>query len=718
MYNNLKNYLNTHRKSVLTVSVVALLAVGAMLLGRAGYLGGSGSNLTGALINSRGTALTQQTLKNPSNLKIRPPVSKTGTLNVSTNLTDGSYRINIDKLGTIVGSGTGTTVTKFSLPEGTYVVTFNGVKGYTTPQPVTNYLQVGSTFDIKGNYMPFAPVAATGTFNIQVSPANASYKIEDGATGALMISGTGSNTFKLPAGQYLLTFQSLPNYTAPASEKLIITAGGVLSNSWKYTPNVVPSGTLDVSRASIPVSSTYVKGQSKVSGLGISMSAGASSDIEVSKITVRLYGNNAPSPWANNALGNTAANTLVQRVTLYSGNDVVASSSALSLKDYDGNGAFTPNTDWYEASFSNVGLKINKGTTMVLTATVDLMNTMTGTTYLAVDMMPAVDMVAQDSAGNMVSLLGQYLNGNDSHNPLITIMPNGALNVTSENNPSASTLSEGSLNNRVTSYRISALHEGFTMNRVTVINDLSGAFDTPENTVAVSRVTLKYTDVNAVTQTASGSLSNGAATFSGLTLYVPAGESVYAEIYADVTSELAVGPGLAGQSFRLGLQDSGLEAVGALSRTTLGNLTINNSSSVNAMTVAGTQQTNLTVAKNPGVSSMLIMGENTLLSFNMTADNAGNARFTDLTFAVNGRVTPTSYSLYRENTLLATSPTPSFTLQQTETIAAGTTHNYLLKGTVSGMTLIDDSLTTVLDSDGIATMNTIAGTPISHTLTR
>jgi hypothetical protein len=304
----------------------------------------------------------------------------------------------------------------------------------------------------------------------------------------------------------------------------------------------------------------------------------------------------------------------------------------------------------------------------------------------------------------------------------------GTLSVSSEGNPNSATVVAGKTQVLAAKYRFTALREAFTVNKLTVINDVTGAFDTPVTTNAVMQVALKFTDANGVSQTKTASLSQGAATLSNLGLSVPKGGDAYVEIYADVSSMSAVGETLSGKMFRLGLRDAGnsiitFEAVGATSSSTVTDPVIANGSSVNSMLV---RKSFPTFAKVSGLGIALINGENRLYGLTITADPAGAVGFGELNFSIANQASLSGFKFYRGSSLMSqdaiiivkdasgqavVNPTQSqpFTgnlnvtvrFKYEETVSAGQSQTYFLDATVTGAT-IDNIVETRLVNSGVS----------------
>ncbi len=555
----------------------------------------------------------------------------------------------------------------------------------------------------------------------------------------------------LPAGYNLFASIRLSNTGAMSYVK------DMAANAYVTTANIIGAGatalqgkmmttaanSLAAVRASIPVNSTYVKGDDNVPALGMALTAGDAGDITIKKMAVRVYGvdntvmGGVGTGWAGavagignwtNAQGNVAGNTLVSSVTLYDGNDVVDGPRSLTLVDMNGDGVYTAGKDFYRVLFDNLNDKVAKGSTKVFTVKAKLLNTMGTSTYLAMDLVPTLDIVAEDVNANTVIATGATLNGSADHNPLITVLTSGGLDISSEGNPDAMTVDAGTKMQLASKYRFSALREGFTINKLTVVDmgKVAGSFDpnsAATTSTAVSQVTLKYTDVNGVTQTKIGNLFSGKDPFSDLGFYVPAGQNKYLEIYADVNDFANSGDG-----FRLGLQDVGnsaasFDAVGFSSATSINSPTISNSNSINTMTVVGKSVAKVEVSQSPGYSRELgLNGTNKLLGFLLSTTNSSTG-LKNLTFQVSSDPTLTlsQYKLYRGATFLAdsdTPTTPSFTLNG-EMLQPSNPQEYHLEAFVAGSQQTGLNVTTDLNEAGVVlSSGTVTiPTPISLPLT-
>ena len=273
----------------------------------------------------------------------------------------------------------------------------------------------------------------------------------------------------------------------------------------------------------------------------------------------------------------------------------------------------------------------------------------------------------------------------------------GNLSIGEADSPNSEILIAGSQNTLVAQYKMRALGETIAVEKLTVMNDSSGAFDQPVGTSAVSSVKVQSGGAEAECV-----LSGGKCTLSNLNLQVPQDGEVTLKIYADVAYMAQVGESLSGQTFRLGVQDTNnttatFSAVGQLSGAMI-NPAFSGGSSVNDFVVRKSQPT---FTKAPGLSSVLINGTNRLYGLTVAADNAGSVSFGRLFFGVNpGVPTPVSLSnfrFYRGSTLLSEDHVNIYHAPDTgsviisfnneETIAAGSSQTYYLEADVMGATV-------------------------------
>lgn len=303
----------------------------------------------------------------------------------------------------------------------------------------------------------------------------------------------------------------------------------------------------------------------------------------------------------------------------------------------------------------------------------------------------------------------------------------------------------------VSKYVFKAMREGFRVETITIVNDVTGnnLGDQPVATAAIKNVILKFPDKDGKLVTESSSMSSdGKVRFGNLDFFAKRDADTFFEVYADLNSISEVGDSLSGEVFRLGLQDIGntpssFRAVGDIS----GAVISGTGNSGNFM-VSSTQVSPFIVRQsvphfslNTG-STQLSNGDNTLVSFDVNADQGGSVGLARIVFDVSvtdsggANLTLSDFKFYRGSSYLpdigiydstggqdltlgsggSLTDGISFvivTFNQEETISKGASITYSLKASVSGSES-DDSISTRLaqgDEDSPLTGLTLVGQP-------
>ena len=545
-----------------------------------------------------------------------------------------------------------------------------------------------------------------------------------GATAATSAAYPDGNGFVLTAAAGGLAGNNL-NLTIADDNATDCATVTALSGT---TPNYTYTCDLDGSAAGAGITGAGMDALTDPADMVITVAGTGATTVTAG--TVTLAGGTAGAALAAN-YGDIAADTLVSSITLYDGNDVVAGPESISIVD-TGAAGFTAGSDYYRAQFDDLNMVIPAGSTKTLTVKVNLLNTATATRYLALDVSPANDIISEDDDANTItpSSAAANLNLAVNPNPTVTILTSGDLTASSEGNPDEDILVTGATEQLVSKYRFHALNEDFQVRKLTIVNDdattTANFGDDPVLSSAISKVVIKYPDVNGVTKTAEASLSGiGQAKFAGLDFFVPAGEDAYLEVYANINTKALVGESISGKKLRLGLQNTGnsittFEAIGQSSSTNL-NFTgtptakVLNSANINNFVVRNSVPTFANVSSSTSLSN----GERDLMKFSITADSAGAVSFARLVFDVTfGGAAPDldSFKFYRESTLLANvniygaaagdvdyvsggnlggDDQVIVSFDQEETVPAGSSVTYKLTATATNV-VTDDSVDTKL----------------------
>ncbi len=345
------------------------------------------------------------------------------------------------------------------------------------------------------------------------------------------------------------------------------------------------ANTLTINRAGTPNSEDVVKG-GMVETIGISMTAGDAGDVKVTDMKVRFYGcdntddgvgvgntagiqcfedltgaDTGDSLSWENTLGNKAANTIISSVELWEDDAPLEGVGPvnITLVNLGGGAGYDAGTDYYEAEFNDLGLIIPSGDTRTIVPVADTLNTISDTVRFAADIVAASDIQAEELLeGNTVAATStpDNLNGLAIKDPLITVNPGGTLSCTAEGSADGGLVLAGADEVPVARYRCDAIDETWRIEKLNIMQDLTGAFDTPAEVDAVQQVVIKFPDEDGVTQTTQKALvAPGQATFSNLDFYVKPGQPAYLEVFANLDTIEGGGSDISGNRVRLGLQN-------------------------------------------------------------------------------------------------------------------------------------------------------------------
>ena len=297
----------------------------------------------------------------------------------------------------------------------------------------------------------------------------------------------------------------------------------------------------------------------------------------------------------------------------------------------------------------------------------------------------------------------------------MTVASSGTLTVVNGSMPDAAIVLAGSTGNYVAEYRFSAINEGFTVDKLQLKVDNNFATST-------SAVTLSYTDKAGATKTTDGMFIAGTeadatATFTGLTMYVPANGDTTLKVYVSMTSLASNGVSGAYSTVRLDATE-GFNATGdsGTTDTTAASADLTSNSFYNRKSKPTFAKQTLTGAPSTG---------NALFKFTVVADNAGDIEIKQLGFTVTTNGCDLN-SLYLYDTGAGSQLTDSAVSPTTEgssvkllvgavdndvlTIST-TAKTYEVRGTVTNYTSsASDSLTLKLVTDATYQANAGAGT--------
>lgn len=537
----------------------------------------------------------------------------------------------------------------------------------------------------------------------------------------------------------------------------------VVANSSSLVPSstidgktmTVVANSLTLTRASTPVTKTYVKGTNGICFLGTNLKAGDGSEIKLTQLKVEGYIDTDASPgtFAAGSEADSGSSTryvkdAISSVSLYDGTTQIG-----SIKSVQNDGT---------ATFDNLTYLIPAGTTKTLRVCGNLSSSMDTTkiTKLAFTISTATNVTAENKDGNSVSAtVSAAVNGTTVPSVYMAMANVGTLLVKEEGSPNASILVAGSNGQTVSRYKFSAINESFIVKKLDLAldtnNDLTSA--TPETTYAASIVsgTISYKDKAGSTQTATAQFSGGIAQFSNLSLYIPADGNTMIDIKVDLNT--ISGGAVTGDLIKVGINENNSTANNSFEATADGSGMTVDAATGGIFTAAGStvktfvlRKTAPTIAKQV-VATTLINGENTLYAFSVAADASSSVSLArtvfDLSVSDNntGSEALSNFGLYRSSSkfstgtngqvnitastisnaaegaeisdsdmlgeVLATNdnaldhadPAGSYkvivSFNQEETIPAGSSQTYYLKATASGMGAGDSVSTRIATGD-------------------
>ncbi|MBI4994410.1 S-layer homology domain-containing protein [Candidatus Peregrinibacteria bacterium] len=443
------------------------------------------------------------------------------------------------------------------------------------------------------------------------------------------------------------------------ANEFIATSDVVGGNTFGKTMTAV-SASLTVSLASTPVSQTFVKGQSDVNAVGLSVKAGDGGDVKVSKVILRLVADNDYTAGSFDGgtagYGDIAANTLVDTVSLYKINadgteTKIAGPVGLSLV-----GTIGTTTGHYKAEFASLAYTVAKAATEKWVAKVKFKNTISSTHYFVIGVDPDNDIEAQDKDGNTVTPGGTtVLNIGATPTVMATIATAGTLTGVQEGSPDASVAVAGATAVPFAKYKFTATNEAFTILKLDVVGTTTDATAFNQDPAAftggnnITKVSISYPKKDGTTGTASSNLASGKASFTNLDIYVPKDGSAVVTVLGDINT-ISLGA-TSGASLRLGLNELATVATNAFEaqgegsnekKTSVNLSTYTNSTSVKLMVV---RKTVPTVEKLASALTKLNSGQNTIAAVTVAADAKAPVAIKRLAFEYNSTATITVNAL-------------------------------------------------------------------------
>ncbi|MEK9157124.1 MAG: S-layer homology domain-containing protein [Patescibacteria group bacterium] len=472
----------------------------------------------------------------------------------------------------------GTDANHSTVQGGQFTVAFNGPPVFNFPANADDLSFLDLTFtagrDVEVRQLTFT-IAATGSGLVDADGATANYtdiKLVDSTSGStlmgpkeLSVSGSDSSqslvftdSWYLDAGETVdasltmnvaneTTLDDTPSVVTVTMAAISTTEGVKDSGTGEFLTDIVPGtsivgyghtaqdASLSVAVASSPVSDTIVKGTAEASLAAFNFTAGAASDVVITKIqpTVdfSLEDSGAAGTWSTSgSTGSTTyAKDLVTTLYLYDENG-----------DQIGTAEAVPNAG--KPTFDGFELTVPAGETITVTVKGDIATTAPaeGTTdVVGVDIEATGDVTAEDMDNNTVTLSAAEPNGSTDTNATtvaMTISSGGSIVVSDPASQENDKLvSAGDTEVFVGRMKVKATDEDFNVTKVALYVTNSGSED------SVAKLKIKYPTDLAAPTTLDGSkevtMSGTAVTFDNLDFMVPRdNDNVVFEVYANVNS--------------------------------------------------------------------------------------------------------------------------------------------------------------------------------------
>jgi hypothetical protein len=207
---------------------------------------------------------------------------------------------------------------------------------------------------------------------------------------------------------------------------------------------------------------------------------------------------------------------------------------------------------------------------------------------------------------------------NDTTPPVqITVVTSGTLSAEVKGTPASDIVLSGTSGVSMAKYEFTSEYEEFTIEKLDIIQDGSGAFDTASSTYDNNIVEVSVA-VDGV-EKGSGYIVSGKASLTGLDIEVPADESIEVEILADINTMTAGAS--SGDAPRLGISTASTNNFRAVGNSgavkSISDVSFSGESDVNSMTVRYTEPTVSLVSNDVSLTD----GTKELIRFTVEADD-------------------------------------------------------------------------------------------------
>lgn len=297
-----------------------------------------------------------------------------------------------------------------------------------------------------------------------------------------------------------------------------VDASNIVPNTLTGNVMTVNAANLSVGKVTPPPSASVVPGVTQ-NTLGVLLTAGSAADVKIDSMILRVFASSSAITGDN---GNLAANTAVNTVALYED----GASAPLATKNLSSLSGTIGANGYYYVQYTGLNYVVPAGTSKKLVAVLGLKNTISGTTYVSVDMVPSADITMETAADGKTVILNSPGAGvaiNATTPVQLTISAAGTFTASVDGTtPTADIVISGSASPvSMATYALTATNENFT---VTGARLVAKSMATANPYRDISQVTLTYKNKTGNTETKTCYLdTNSQCVFSDgqLDIYVP-----------------------------------------------------------------------------------------------------------------------------------------------------------------------------------------------------
>ena len=477
---------------------------------------------------------------------------------------------------------------------------------------------------------------ATGTPNLSEDCSDPTdyvltdiFNLSAGVTRNLAVTvdlGTSStlNDHKLRA--YINVDSSDVQYSATQVYMKDVVTGDYLLQS-----DVVPATltgddqTMEVSSLTAVVSSTpvtgltVVKGATEVEGVGVNLTAGDASAINVKQLQVRVYVDDTSKVFLT-ANEDTSPKGEIIKVSLWDDNTKLGEKSLTNT---------TATPDYGLTTFDGLDIDITAGATKKLVVKFDV-SSESEARWVAVAI-PESGYSAYDSDDNSITTSGigdvNSVSGSVEPDRYTIVTTAGSLAIVQDNStPVSAIILAGTSDVVMSKIKFSATREDWTVQELTV------GLETTGNEGSISEISISY-DSAGSTVTTEGQLSSGTSRFTGMNWLIPQDTEAVLTIMAtfdDMDPNIAT----TGREFILGVECDTADNCKAVG----GSQTIYGDTGSELSDADGTamylRKSRPIVSSVTLPSTVLIPGTNVVNKFNVTANSAGEINLKKLSWDI------------------------------------------------------------------------------------